>query len=89
MQNLLVNLWYGQLNPFENSAKNDPQTENLIRLIEKNQDKLDSLLDTDGKKLLDKYAHCYCEYTNAIAEHAFCDVFSLACRLLTEALTPK
>lgn len=89
MNNLLVDLWYGQINPSESSAAHDTEVKNLVRLIEKNQDQLDKVLDADGKKHLDNYSHCYCEYTNLLAEHAFCDGFSLACRLLTKALSAE
>ena len=85
MNNLLIDLWYGQIHPSGNSAAHDEEVKNLVRLIEKNQEQLDRVLDTDGKKRLDNYVHCYGEYTNIVAEHAFCDGFSLACRLLTAA----
>ena len=37
--------------------------------------------------LFEKYVDCSDEYTDRIAAQAFCDGFSLACKLMTEALT--
>ena len=89
MNNLLVDLWNGNLCPVENCGANDPEIENLVRLIEKNRDKLDKALDETQKKAFLKYSQCMDEYLCVITEHAFCDGFSLACRLLTKALSAE
>ena len=86
MDNLLVDLWYGQVHPSEKSGTDDPEIKNLVRLIEENRIRLDKALDANGKERLCALSDCYSEYTDFVAEHAFCDGFRLAFRLFTTAL---
>lgn len=87
MQNIITELWNGHLSPMDKSGADDPEIQDLVRLIERNYDKLDEILDEKGKKTLDNFAHCHQEYTDIALEHAFFDGFSVACRLLTAALS--
>lgn len=86
MDNLLVDLWHGEVHPSERSGADDPEIKNLVRLIEENRIRLGKALDASGKERLCAFSDCYSEYTDLVAEHAFCDGFRLACRILTAAL---
>lgn len=87
MQNILTELWNGNIFPAERSGAGDPEAENLVRLIEQNRARLEQQLQEDERQVLDNYAHGWLEYLNIQTEHAFCDGFRLACRLLTAAYT--
>lgn len=86
MKRALEDLWNGSLAPCEKCGENDPEVENMARLIERNRDTLQKELGERQKEILNRYTGCYEEYLYLTAVHAFCDGFSLASRLLTEAL---
>lgn len=87
MKPILENLWNGSIAPGEACGANDPEIENLIALIERHKEKLSRKLAEQQKNTLDKCLDCYEEYTQLITTRAFCDGFSLAAKLLTEALS--
>lgn len=87
MKRTLEKLWNGNIAPWECCGTKDPEIENLIELIEKNKASLSNDLGQQQTATLQKYCDCYDEYSYLITVHAFCDGFSLACKLLTEALS--
>lgn len=89
MNTILSQLWNGNLCPVENSGKTDPEIQNLIILIERNGEKLNATLNDEEKNTFNNYIHCIEEYLSLSAEQAFSDGFSLASRILTEALTTE
>lgn len=86
MKNILINLWDGNISPIENCGKNNPEIENLIRLIEINDEDLINILNEEQRTVYKKYVACKDEYLYLITEQAFCDGFSLATKILKEAL---
>ncbi len=86
MKHTMELLWNGQLAPGATSGVHDPEMERLSMLLDRNRTKLDQVLDEAQKGLFERYASCADEFTYLSAAQAFCDGFSLAARLLTEAL---
>ena len=89
MQDIIADLWNGNLSPGEDCGKNNPEIENLIELIERNDKKLSNTLNPDQQKTFENYFSCIEEYLSLITEQAFCDGFRLASRFLTAALVDK
>ena len=82
-------LWNGNITPYKNCGKGDQEVEELTELIERNKKSLDNSLENGQKKLLERYVGCCNEYWYLITVHAFRTGFSLASKLLTEALSEK
>lgn len=86
MKSIFEALWNGNIAPYKTCGSGDPEVEELDKLIERNKASLDNALTNGQKELLENYISCQDEYSYLITVHAFRDGFSLACRLLTEAL---
>lgn len=86
MKSIFENLWNGNIVPNKECGKNDSELHQIAALIEKNGMALDDVLSEQQKQLLKNYMTCHDEYYYLMCIHAFRDGFSLACRLLTEAL---
>lgn len=86
MKRTLEALWNGSLAPGPTSGVNDPELEHLTVLLDRNKEQLDRELSESQKELFEKYADCADEFLCLSTAQAFCDGFSLASKLLTEAL---
>lgn len=86
MKRTLEALWNGSLAPGQTSGVNDPELEHLTVLLDRNKEQLDRELSESQKELFEKYADCADEFLCLSTAQAFCDGFSLASKLLTEAL---
>ena len=80
-------LWNGTLTPCRDCGSCDPEIKNLMELMQRNHDALMSLLAAPQQELFQKYQDCAKEYGYLISAHAFQDGFSLAVRLMTEAMS--
>ena len=87
MKQMLEALWNGQIAPGQTSGVNDPQMEQLVVLMDRNRSALEQALTSEQRELLEKYIDCADEFSYLSAAGAFCDGFSLASKLLTEALS--
>ena len=86
MNSIFEQLWNGNIKPYENSGRNDPEVEELAQFVIRNKNALDKLLQEEQKKTLEKYITCCDSYYYLLIVHAFRDGFSLAAKMLTEAL---
>ena len=86
MCSAINDLWNGNVAVCEHCGVGDPEIENLVCLIERTRNALESKLDHEQKSLLEKYIDNADEFQYLITQHAFSDGFCLACKLLTEAL---
>jgi len=87
MTMLFEQLWNGQIAPCKTCGNNDPEVQELAELLERNKLDLDHALSEEQKELLKRYISCYEEYQYLITVHAFRKGFSLASKLLAEALS--
>lgn len=89
MKRTIEELWNGNIASAQNCGVGDPEIENLVTLIERHKELLSKELGPPQKNILQKYIDCTEEYTCLISMCAFCEGFSLASKLLTEALFDK
>lgn len=87
MNTTIEALWNGNIASAENCGVGDPEIENLVTLMEKHKEQLGRELGQQQIVTFEKYAACAEEYIYLISQCAFRDGFSLACKLLTEALS--
>ena len=89
MNSIIDDLWDGKITSAENCGVGDPEIENLIPLIEKHKEWLKNELSPLHKSIFEKYVDCTEEYVCLITKCAFHDGFSLASRLMAEALVKE
>ena len=87
MKQMLEALWNGQIAPAQSNGVYDPEMEHLAVLMDRNREALDGKLTQEQKDIFQKYIACSDEFTYLSAAQAFCDGFSLASKLLMEALS--
>lgn len=87
MRRTIEDLWSGNLAPCEHCGTHDPEINALFVLLQRNKDALSKDLSVPQQEILSKYIDCWDEYLSLMSEHAFCEGFSLASRLLTESLS--
>ena len=87
MKRTLENLWNGHIAPGQNSGVGDPEMERLGILLERNREMLEQVLTGEQKELLAKYTDNMEEFLYRQGVQAFSDGFSLASKLMVEALT--
>lgn len=83
---LFESLWNGNIAPCETCGSKDPEVQELEQLINRNKAALVPLMNVKQKEVLESYIACQEEYTYHMMVHAYQDGFSLACRLLMDAL---
>ena len=88
MKRMLIDLWYGNIDPQEQAQAN-PQVPDLLKLLERNHDALSKTLNDDQKKLLEKYQSCADEISGFCERDSFIYGFRLGLRLAIEALTDE
>ena len=77
MSSILDELFYGNLHPQEQSPSKTTESQELIRLIFQNRDKLVKELTSEQKEILQKYDDC----TNELSAICECAIFKEGFRL--------
>ena len=77
MPTILDELFYGNIHPQEQSPSKTTESQELIRLIFQNRDKLVKDLTSEQKELLQKYDDC----TNELSAICECAIFKEGFRL--------
>ncbi len=86
MKSTLTDLWLGNIYPAEEKTENHEQELELYGYIERHYESLEKMLDEKGREVLAKLKDCYSELSCCEGEDAFIQGFSLAVRLMTEAM---
>lgn len=89
MKPTIESLWNGNIAPADNCGAGDPEIENLILLIERHRETLAAELGQGQRCVFEKYTDCMEEYVCLISMCAFRDGFSIAGRLMAEALAQE
>ena len=87
MRSILEEMWYGNLNPQEQSIEGRKETQRLLSLIGRNRDELCSTLTESQKLTLEKYDDCINEMNSIIERDIFIHAFSLGGKIMLEMLT--
>ncbi|MBQ5746317.1 MAG: hypothetical protein IIV81_00115 [Clostridia bacterium] len=87
MKRSLAELWNGEIHPCEDNFIRKEEEKELSSLIERNKEKLERLLNEEGKSTLSALDDCIYEMQSLIGEEAFINGFSLAVRIMSEAIT--
>lgn len=86
MNDIISQLWYGHLEPIADFGKNNDELKDLYSLLARNADVIQNRIGDDLKGLFEKYNECVNECSRLSEREAFCDGFSLAVKIITQAI---
>ena len=84
MNNILEELWHGNIIPMEHSVGGNAHIKKLISLMGKNRENLSETLNDSQKELLAKYDDAVNEMYGEIEKDAFIYGFRLGGRLVSD-----
>lgn len=84
--NILDELWYGNINPQEQSKENNQAINELLKLMGRNRDRLHDSLTEEQRETLEKYDDCVNEMYGLIESEIFSYAFRLGGRLILATL---
>ena len=82
---IIRELWYGNVSPFEQSTRGDKQLKELLKLMARNKEELDGTLAEKQKELLEKFEKNMNEMHGIAERDAFSYGFRLGVQLMAEA----
>ena len=83
---ILEELWYGNINPLENSTDGNAEVKKLLNLVGRNRDKLCEGLTEQQKADLAKYDDSVNEMYGLIEQEVFKYAFRLGAKVILETL---
>ena len=84
--NILEDLWFGNISPWERPLKKDRAYAELLALVIRHQEDLLSRLNDEEKEIFEKYADCSTEMHDLTEREAFVKGFTLGARIIIEVL---
>ena len=85
----LENLYYGNIAPHEYEVERGSEYDVTAKLVIRHEQELSATLTEQQNTILEKIKENHTELMNLGEHDAFCRGFSLAVRLLTEAMSYK
>lgn len=86
MTKTISELWNGNLSPIIHLGRNNIKMKRLEATMYPAREKLEEIFDKEQKEIFEKYNECMNDYILAISEQSFCQGFSLATKITSEAL---
>ena len=86
MENMIAELWFGNIDPREEKGHNAAQLRQATVLAERNCERLSQQLNAEQKELLVRYSESYLAVLSQACEDAFVKGFSLGMRLTVQGL---
>ena len=83
---ILEDLWYGNINPLEDSTDGNAEVKRLLNLVGRNRDKLCEGMTEQQKSDLAKYDDCVNEMYGIIEQEVFKYAFRLGAKIILETL---
>ena len=82
---IIKELWYGNVAPFEQCTRGDKQLKELLKLLARNKEELDATLTDKQKETLEKFEEALNEMHSIAERDAFSYGLRLGLRLMAEA----
>ncbi len=87
MENLINELYYGNICPVEQMGRPMPEEREILKQIHKNEEKLRMTLDEQEKAILDTIKDDCLTVSASMGERRFREAFTLGARLMVEIFT--
>ena len=84
--NTLEDLYYGNLFPQEKCARLDDEVKELLKLLNRNEEKLISTLSDEQKETFEKYKDCNREISEISEREIFLNGFRLGARIIIDVV---
>ena len=85
MRKVLEELYHGNINPTVKQFNRGTRYDEALRMMCKNEDKLEAMLEGKEKETFEKFKDCHDEVTQFNEEDAFVAGFRLGARLIIES----
>ena len=85
--NTLEDLYYGNLFSHEKSVKLDDEVKELLKLLNRNEEKLTATLTELQKETFENYKDCNSEISEISERESFIKGFQLGARLIIEVIS--
>ena len=82
---IINELWYGNVSPFEQCTRGDKRLKELLKLVARNREDLDGTLTEKQKETLEKFEDCMNEMHSITERDAFSYGFRLGVQLMAES----
>ena len=86
MGNILEEFWYGNIDPMEQSTGKSQAVKELLRLMDRNRDRLHNSMTAEQRETLVKYDDCVNEMHSIMEVEIFSYAFRLGGRLMLAML---
>ena len=83
---LLKELWYGNIEPTDFDADAGKDYKEALRLITRNEEKLQATMTDEQKELFSRYTDCVREYQSMAECLLFQNSFQLGARIMLEVM---
>ena len=87
MENLISELYYGNICPVEQMEGATSEKKEILKRIHENEEKMRATLDEQEKAILDTIKDDCLTVSGSMSERRFQEAFSLGARLMMEVLT--
>ena len=87
MENIINELYYGNICPVEQMGRPTPEEKEILKRIHENEEKLRAFFDEQGRAVLDAIKDDCLNAANSMGERRFREAFSLGAKLMVEILT--
>ena len=84
---ILEDLYYGNLFPHEKCAKLDDEVKELLKLLNRNEEKFVATLTEVQKETFEKYKDCNREISEICKRQSFITGFKLGAKIIIESMT--
>lgn len=84
--NTLEDLYYGNLLPHEKCARLDDEVKELLKLLNRNEEKLISTLSDEQKETFGKYKDCNREISEISEREIFLNGFRLGAKIIVDVV---
>ena len=84
--NILEELYYGNIVPNEKCAKLDDEVKELLKLLNRNEEKLAAALTEAQKETFEKYKDCNREISEISEREIFLNGFRLGARIIIDVV---
>lgn len=84
--NTLEDLYYGNLFPHEKCAKLNDEVKELLKLLNRNEEKLISTLSDEQKETFEKYKDCNREISEICEREIFLNGFRLGAKIIVDVV---
>ena len=82
---IINELWYGNVSPFEQCTRGDKRLKELLKLVARNREDLNSTLTDKQMETLEKFEDCMNEMHSITERDAFSYGFRIGVQLMSES----